>query len=74
MRTARLARPGAIYDSAAAAQTFTDGKTIDVLGEREDFSEMGGNGDFQKASKNDCGRIPGFSRSFCRRGERMLTK
>ena len=29
MWVARIARPGAIYDTSAAAQTFPDGETID---------------------------------------------
>ena len=39
MRIARIARPGAIYDSSAVAQTFSAGATIDILEEKDDISE-----------------------------------
>ena len=62
MGSARIARPGAIYDASAAAQTFSVGKTIDILGEKEDFSENEENEDPQKERENDFEQIPGFSK------------
>ena len=39
MRIARISRQWAIYDATAAAQTFSAGKRIYILEEKEDFSE-----------------------------------
>ena len=42
MRASRIARPGAIYDAAAAVQTFPDGGVIgDLRNVGWVFSEMG---------------------------------
>ena len=60
MWIARIARPGAIYDASAAAQTFSGGKIIDVSEEKEDILEIKENGDFRKKG-DDSDRIPGFS-------------
>ena len=40
MRVARIARPGAICDASAAAQTFSSGKMIDILEEKKIFQKM----------------------------------
>ena len=37
MRDARIARPGAIYDASAAAQTFSDGGLMGVLEKGEEI-------------------------------------
>ena len=42
MRDARIARPGAIYDASAAAQTFSDGEIFEFLEKGDGISENGG--------------------------------
>ena len=64
MWIARIARPGAIYDASAAALTFSAGKMIDISEGKEDCSENEENGDPQKESENDFGRIPGFLKIY----------
>ena len=41
MRSARIARPGAVYDASAAAQTFSDGEIIEFLEKGMKFWKMG---------------------------------
>ena len=62
MRIARIARPGAIYDASAAAQTFSGGGLLDV-------SEKGGgsleNGEMDVSpiwKKEDFEHMPGFAK------------
>ena len=38
MRMARIARPGAIYDASAAAQTFSEAGAVEISKGREDVS------------------------------------
>ena len=54
MRIARIARPGAIYDASAAAQTFSDCEIIEflekggeILENEEKISRMRGGGTFR---------------------------
>ena len=44
----RIARPGAIYDAASAAQTFTDGGIVDFSKWGRINSEYGAEGNTQK--------------------------
>ena len=48
---ARIARPGAIYDASAAAQTFPDGELKDVFGEGGGILENGGSWSFRRRKK-----------------------
>ena len=61
MWVARTARPGAIYDASAAAQTFSVGEMVDILEEKEDSSENEEKEDPHKGSKNDFGHMHGLS-------------
>ena len=45
MRIARIARPEAIYDDSASAQTFSVGEMVYLSEEKEDFSENEEKGD-----------------------------
>ena len=76
MWAARIARPGAIYDDSAAAQTFSDGELMNVL-------EIGGGilGNEEKEAPEDeekeyFGHVPCFARPMRGGGgdKRMLTK
>ena len=63
MRIARIARPGAIYDASAAAQTFSDGWRLEVL-EHGGWAilENGENEVPTSEKKEDFERMSGFSK------------
>ena len=61
MWIALIARPGAIYDASAAAQTFSGGELFDISDRCEEILGNGENGVPQKGKKNDFGRMSGFS-------------
>ena len=61
MRIARIARPGAIYDAPADAQTFPEGELLDVLEQKGDILANGENEDFRKEKEKDFEHIPGLS-------------
>ena len=72
MWIARIARPGAIYDASAAAQTFSDGELMGVLEKGGRILESEEKEVSKGGEKEDFGHMPGFPNS---RGEdrRMLT-
>ena len=61
MRIARIARPGAIYDASAAAQTCTVSEMVDISEEKEEFAENEEKEDSPGEGKSDFGHMPGFS-------------
>ena len=70
---ARTARPGAIYDASAAAQTFHDGKMVDSQVGNEEFPKIEENEDFQKERKTDFEHMPGF-RTFLKGDQSIVNK
>ena len=58
MWIARIARPGAIYDASAAAQTFSTAELIEFLGDGNLFPDNDEKGPF---SEEDFDRMPGFA-------------
>ena len=59
----RIARPGAIYDDSADAQTFHGGKTIDTLGRNGDFPETN-RSKIPRKGGGDFDHMAGFSKSL----------
>ena len=60
MWIARIARPGAIYDASASAQTFPTGEMMDFLEEEEEIT-LSGNEEKISLTAEDFDRMPGFA-------------
>ena len=60
MRISRIARPCAIYDASAAAQTFSDGELFDISGRGGEFLENGETEVRRNGRKNDFEQMPCF--------------
>ena len=58
----RIARPGAIYDASAAAQTFPGGELIGALEKGDGSLENGEKEVPEGGKKEDFGRVPGFAK------------
>ena len=71
MRIARIARPGAIYDATAAAQTFPGGELLEVLEQAVEILENEEKEVAPSEKTADSEHMPGFP-NLWERDKRML--
>ena len=68
MWIARIARPGAIYDASASAQTFSAAEMMDFLEEEEEESTLSENEEkIALTEEEDFDHMPGFAEFKSRR-------